>query len=411
MKGLLQKIPKVALFLATNEKVGRDKLQGILRYVRLHTPWNIHLVENRIGEQKLGDLRAWGAAGIIVARMPDSVHTVALADLPTVVLDSPALYVDQLPQASYVTCDSDAVGRAGADFFLRQGFCRFAYVADTEDWDWSLIRCRAFEKRVEEAGFACAIYDGGEIGRKSDWTRDQQRLADWLLALPKPCAVLAARDGRARQVLETCVVAGLDVPGEIAILGVDNDEILCENSSPTLSSIQPDSEEAGYQAADLLERLMRRNLRTKQTLFYGVRQIVVRESSRSARAADRRLLRGLEFVRLNSGEDIGVANVARHMAVSRRMAELLFRKHLGHSILEEIQQVRLTRLKTFLLETALPIGQISAQCGYQTEMHAKRVFKKATGMTMRQYRRVGAQGRRASTPAGQCAADIGHGAE
>ena len=389
MKGLLRKIPKVALFLATNEKVGRDKLQGILRYVRLHTPWNIHLVENRIGEQKMGDLRAWGAAGIIVARMPDSVHTVALADLPTVVLDSSALYLGHLPRASYVTCDSDAVGRAGADFFLRQGFCHFAYVADTEKWDWSLIRYKAFEKRITEAGFTCAVYNGSDVGRKSDWTRDQQRLAEWLLALPKPCAVLAARDGRARQVLETCVLVGLDVPGDVAVLGVDNDEILCENSSPTLSSIQPDSEEAGYQAADLLERLMRRNLRTKQTIFYGVRRIVVRESSRLARVVDRRLLRGLEFIRLNSGEDIGVANVALHMAVSRRMAELLFRKHLGHSILEEIQQVRLTRLKNFLLETPMPIGQISVQCGYQTEMHAKRVFKRMTGMTMSQFRKRG----------------------
>lgn len=408
MKGLLRKIPKVALFLATNEKVGRDKLQGILRYVRLHTPWNIHLVENRIGEQKMGDLRAWGAAGIIVARMPDSVHTVALADLPTVVLDSSALYLGHLPRASYVTCDSDAVGRAGADFFLRQGFCHFAYVADTEKWDWSLIRYKAFEKRITETGFTCAVYNGSDVGRKSDWTRDQQRLAEWLLALPKPCAVLAARDGRARQVLETCVLVGLDVPGDVAVLGVDNDEILCENSSPTLSSIQPDSEEAGYQAADLLERLMRRNLRTKQTIFYGVRRIVVRESSRLARVVDRRLLRGLEFIRLNSGEDIGVANVALHMAVSRRMAELLFRKHLGHSILEEIQQVRLTRLKNFLLETPLPIGQISVQCGYQTEMHAKRVFKQATGMTMRQYRRAGAQNQRASTPVDLCTPTTSH---
>lgn len=408
MKGLLRKIPKVALFLATNEKVGRDKLQGILRYVRLHTPWNIHLVENRIGEQKMGDLRAWGAAGIIVARMPDSVHTVALADLPTVVLDSSALYLGHLPRASYVTCDSDAVGRAGADFFLRQGFCHFAYVADTEKWDWSLIRYKAFEKRITEAGFTCAVYNGSDVGRKSDWTRDQQRLAEWLLALPKPCAVLAARDGRARQVLETCVLVGLDVPGDVAVLGVDNDEILCENSSPTLSSIQPDSEEAGYQAADLLERLMRRNLRTKQTIFYGVRRIVVRESSRLARVVDRRLLRGLEFIRLNSGEDIGVANVALHMAVSRRMAELLFRKHLGHSILEEIQQVRLTRLKNFLLETPMPIGQISVQCGYQTEMHTKRVFKQAMGMTMRQYRREGTQNQRASTPIDACTTTTSH---
>lgn len=387
MKGLLQKIPKVALFLATNEKAGRDKLQGLLRYVRLHTPWNIHLIENRIGEQKLGDLKDWGATGVIVARMPDSVGTIACASVPVVVIDSPTLYTKRLPHASFVTCDSEVVGQAGADFFIRQKFKNFAYVADVGAWDWSQLRCGAFCTALRQAGFDCAVYDGGGAGHTNDdWSRDQKALTRWLLTLPKPCAVLAARDGRARQVLETCLSAGLGVPGDIAILGVDNEEILCENSSPTLSSIQPDFEEAGYQAADLLEQLMRRNLRKPRTLLYGVHQIVVRESSRSASATDRRLLRGLEFIRLNAGELIGVGDVARHMAVSRRLAELLFRKYLEHSILDEVQQTRLTRLKTFLLETSLPIGQISAQCGYQTEMHAKRVFKKQVGLTMSQFR-------------------------
>lgn len=387
MKGLLQKIPKVALFLATNEKAGRDKLQGILRYVRLHTPWNIHLLENRIGEQKLGDLKDWGATGVIVARMPDSVGAIACAGVPVVVIDSPTLYTKRLPRASFVTCDSEAVGQAGADFLIRQKFKHFAYVADVGAWDWSQLRCRAFCEALRHAGFDCTVYDGNGAGHeRDDWASDQKALTRWLLALPKPCAVLAARDGRARQVLETCLSAGLDVPGDIAILGVDNEEILCENSSPTLSSIQPDFEEAGYQAADLLEQLMRRNRRKPETLLYGVHQIVVRESSRPARAADRRLLRGLEFIRLNAGEPVGVADVARHMAVSRRMAELLFRKYLEHSILDEVRQTRLTRLKTFLLETSLPIGQISAQCGYQTEMHAKRVFKQQVGLTMSQFR-------------------------
>ena len=394
MKGLLQKIPKVALFLATNEKAGRDKLQGILGYVRLHTPWNIHLVENRIGEQRLGDLRAWGVTGVIVARMPDSVRTVAKAGVPTVVMDSPTFYAEHLPHASYVTSDSESIGCAGARAFLKQGFRHFGYVADTGDWDWSVQRCKAFRATLEKAGYPCAVYGGLTAGEREDWGIDQKRMAHWLAGLPKPTALLAARDGRARQVLETCQLAGLDVPGDIALIGVDNEEILCENTVPTLSSIQPDSEAGGYAAAQLLEQLMRRTLRNPRTLFYGVKQLVVRESSRLAHAVDRRLLRGLEFIRLNACATIGVLDIARHMGVSRRMAELLFRKHVGHSILDEIQQTRLARLKTFLRETALPIGQISEQCGYQTEMHAKRVFKQQTGLTMRQFRRSQTPGKR-----------------
>lgn len=382
MQGFLQKKPRVALFLATNEEAGRNKLHGILRYVRLHTPWNLHLIEHRMGEQKLGDLRAWGATGVIVARMPDSVGGIARAGIPTIVMDSPSLYTNRLPRASFVTSDSEAVGRAGAEFFLKQGFRHFAYAADTEGWDWSVQRGRAFCVRLRQAGHPCAVYHG-----LSDWARDQERMRRWLLALPKPAAVLAARDGRARQVLETCQLAGLSVPADIAILGVDNDELLCENTAPTLSSIQPDFEAAGYQAAHLLEQFMRRNVRKPQTLFYGIRQIVSRESTRPAWATDHRLLRGLEFIRLNAGQTIGVTDIARHMNVSRRMAELLFRRHLSHSIQAEVQQTRLGRLKKLLIETALPIGLISSQCGYQTEMHAKRVFKKQFGLTMSQFRK------------------------
>ncbi|MDD4869596.1 MAG: DNA-binding transcriptional regulator [Kiritimatiellae bacterium] len=387
MKGFLQKTPRVAMFLATNEEAGRNKLHGILRYVRLHTPWNIHLIENRIGEQKLGDLRAWGAAGVIVARMPDSVGTIARARIPTVIMDSPTLYVNRLPRASFLICDSDAIGHAGADYFLKQGFRNFAYVADARKWDWSIQRYHAFRTRLRQAGYSCAVYNSPSGKDKNDWSRDQKHMVRWLLTLPRPIAVLAARDDRARQLLETCHLAGLNVPGDIAILGVDNEEMLCENTSPTLSSIQPDFEAAGYQAAHLLEQLMRHNLRKPQTLLYGVKQIVTRESSRPAWAIDHRLLRGLEFIRLNAGEPIRVTDIARHMNVSRRMAELLFRRHLNHSIQVEIQQTRLTRLKTSLLETSLPIGLISGQCGYQTEMHAKRVFKKNVGITMSQFRK------------------------
>ena len=387
MKGVFQKTPRVALFLATNEKAGRDKLQGILRYMRLHTPWNIHLVENCIGEQQLVNLKGWGVTGVIVVRMPEAIRFVEHVRVPTVVMDSPALYLKRFSDTSYVMSDSEAVGRAGAEAFLKQGFRHFAYVPDAYEWDWSELRGRGFQARLAQAGFGCDLYGRLTARERKDWTLDQKRLTRWLLDLPKPAAVFAAHDARARQVLETCQQAGLNVPGDIALLGVDNDEILCENTSPTLSSIQPDFDAGGYEAARLLEDLMRRTLRKPQNLFYGVKQVVVRESSRMAHSFDHRYLRGLEFIRLNACASISVPDIARHMGVSRRLAEVLFRKYVGHSILGEIQQVRLTRLKSFLLETTLPISQISWQCGYPTETHAQRMFKQQTGLTMSQFRK------------------------
>jgi LacI family transcriptional regulator len=391
MKGGFKKVPNVVLFLATGEKSGRDKFEGILRYMRLHTPWNIHLVDNCVGEQQLVSLKAWGVSGVIIARMPDAAALVQQVSVPVVVMDSPALYEKQLPKASYVINDSEAVGAAGAAAFIKRGFREFAYVASSYEWDWSVGREHGFRDCLARSDFSCAVYGNLTACERKDWMLDQQRLLKWLRDLPKPVAVLAAEDARARQVLETCQLAGIHVPGEVALLGIDNDEFICENTSPTLSSIQPDFDAGGYEAAALLEQLMRRTLRAPQKRLYGVKRIVERESSRFAHAVDRRCLLGLEFIRLNACAAISVPDVARQMGVSRRMAELLFRKHVRHSILTEIQSVRLARLKTFLSETALPIGQISWQCGYQSELHAKRMFKRETGMTMSRFRQQSRQ--------------------
>ncbi len=387
MKGVFQKTPNVALFLATNEKAGRDKFQGVLRYMRLHTPWNIHLVENGVGEQQLVNLKAWGVAGAIVARMPEALRFVSRARIPTVVMDSPALYTNRFPNTSFVISDSEGVGRAGAEAFLGKGFLHFAYVPDVYEWDWSAMRGEGFAMRLAVEGLPCAHYRCPNDRARKDWALDQKHLARWLQDLPKPVAILAAHDARARQILETCHVNGLNVPGEIALLGVDNDEMICENTTPTLSSVQPDFEAGGYEAARLLEDLMRGNAHHDRNICYGVKQVVLRESSRFAHAVDRRYLHGLEFIRLNAGTAIKVSDIARHMGVSRRLAEMLFRKHVGHSILDEIQEVRLVRLKTFLRETTLPISTITWQCGYRSENHVKRVFKKKTGLTMSQYRK------------------------
>jgi len=387
MEGVFQKTPNVALFLATNEKAGRDKFQGVLRYMRLHTPWNIHLVENGVGAQQLVNLKAWGVTGAIVARMPEALRFVSRTRIPTVVMDSPALYTARIANTSFVTSDSEGVGRAAAEAFLGKGFCHFAYVPDVYDWDWSALRGQGFAMRLAAEGLPCAHYRCPNDRARKDWALDQKHLARWLHELPKPVAILATHDARARQILETCHVNGLNVPGEVALLGVDNDEMICENTTPTLSSVQPDFEAGGYEAARLLEELMRGKARGDCNICYGVKQVVLRESSRFAHAVDRRYLRGLEFIRLNAGTAITVADVARHMGVSRRLAEMLFRRHVGHSILDEIQEVRLTRLKTFLSETTLPIGTITWQCGYQSENHVKRVFKQKTGLTMSQYRK------------------------
>ena len=206
-------------------------------------------------------------------------------------------------------------------------------------------------------------------------------------ALPKPCGLMAAVDLRAKQVLDTCRTANIRVPEEIAVVGVDNDATICENTTPTLSSVLPDFEGGGYLAAELLDRLFRGLQRKTLHLTYGVRGIVQRQSSQYLRQSDRMIASAIEFIRLNACAGITVTDVVTQMSVSRRYAERHFRAACGHSVLDEIQHHRLERVCSLLRETNLPIREIGERCGYDTEIYLKVLFKKRFGMTMRDYRK------------------------
>jgi len=170
---------------------------------------------------------------------------------------------------------------------------------------------------------------------------------------------------------------------------VDNDETICENTTPTLSSVLPDFERCGYQAAELLDRQMRSEQRSVAHLTYDVKRIVHRLSSQDMKNSNRLAVSAMEFIRLNACAGITVMDVVRHLNVSRRFAELRFREARGRSVLDEIQHHRLERVRALLRETDLPIGAIGERCGYPTETYLKTMFKKRFGMTMREYRKRG----------------------
>jgi LacI family transcriptional regulator len=229
------------------------------------------------------------------------------------------------------------------------------------------------------------VYDPADA---DDWGLEQHHMRAWLLALPKPCGIMAAIDLRAKQVLDTCLAAGIRVPEEIAVVGVDNDETLCENTLPTLSSVLPDFEGGGYLAAELLDRLMRGIQKKPTQLTYGVRRLVQRQSTLYVPKSDRLIGQAVEFIRLNACAGIAVMDDVEKMNVSRRYAERHFRAACGHSILEEIQRRRLERVCALLRETHLPIRAIGERCGYDSEIYLKVLFKKRFGTTMRAYRKA-----------------------
>lgn len=390
MPPTLSHIPRVMVIQETSVQPGRDKLRGIFKYAHLYGPWHVHLVHGRLGEARPGSVRELRAYDGILAgpMMMGLAASLGKMRCPVVLMDPLDAVLQQTPRFRRFcrTCDdSTQVGEAGADYFLSRGYSAFAYVNEFLNRNWSLRRGEAFRKRIRKAGFPCSLYTRPDT--LPDAAGDARALAAWLRDLPKPAALLAAMDTRAYQVIELCSQLGIAVPRDVAILGIDDDELLCNGSIPTLSSIRRDTETCGFMAARMLDRLMRRELRKREVFLYGVREIVTRDSTRLPNGpADPFVQRARDFIRINAGTPIGIPDLVRHLNVSRRLIETRFRNACGHSLLDEIQHARLERVERLLRVTDLSLGAICASCGYRTEVHLRRMFKRRFGCPMRTYR-------------------------
>lgn len=388
-------MPQVILYILSSSKASRDKLCGILKYERLHGPWHIHLYEGRPYEQHLLDLRKWGTDGIIMEAGEQpwidlvsrqivnfGIHVVTVDPL-----DHCLQPKHPLSQFSKVAADGAAIGIMGAEYFLARGFKNFAFVDDIVCSNWSRFRRKAFVDRIVAAGYSCCVYPELTESERNDWAIEHHRMVEWLKSLPKPTGIMAAMDVRGRQILDACLAADINVPSSIQVLGVDDDEMICEATSPPMSSIATDGEKGGFLAAQLLDRLMDCKMRKKRTLSYQPVRVVERRSTEAVLFEDRLVANAMKFIHVNAGIGIGAVDVARHLKVSQRLLQLHFKESLGYPVIEEIMRVRFNRVCTLLNESDLSIGKITRICGFESESYLGRIFKKRFGMTMSQFRR------------------------
>jgi LacI family transcriptional regulator len=382
-----QQVPQVAVFLETSNELARAILRGIMQYVRMHGPWGLHIAGGGFDEQKLSDLRHWGATGIIARLSNENLAQMIIkAKLPTV-LFLPQGVGDSFLSSPTFRCgtfrnDSAAIGNKAAEYFLEQQFEHLAFIGDIHAATWSLLREQAFVQHLRQAGYDTHVFPVDPSIQ--DWWRERRHVVQWLKTLQKPFAVFAANDNRGRQLLDACLVAGITVPYQAAVLGVDNDELVCESSQPTLSSIAIGSEQAGFRAAEMLDRMFHGG--ESEHLLYGPTKIVSRESTDLVHVSDVTVIRALEFIRINTGFQIRVSDVAKHVGTTPRWLEILFKRHLGFSVVDEIKRIRLKRVCVLLKESDLSFQEISELCGFENANYLSRIFRLKYGMTMTQFK-------------------------
>ncbi|MGI9472243.1 MAG: substrate-binding domain-containing protein [Rubripirellula sp.] len=406
----------VALLVETSNGYCRGLLDGVIAYVKETGDWSVFLTEQERGATPPKWLRDWTGDGIIARIETDDIAQ-QLRDVTVPIVDlSATRHVRGIP---WTSTDDQAIATVGAEHFLERGFHNLAYCGDP-GFAWSMARRDRFRELTRAAERNFFEYQSTHRYDPSyDWDREKNQLADWLATLPRPVGIMACYDFQAQQVLDACRQADFTVPEQVAVLGVDNDRLICELSEPSLSSIVQDTRGTGYEAARLLDRLMdaqqhshamspspRSTQRltsdlaiTDPPLVTKPLGVAVRESTDTLAIDDADIATALQYIRRHATSNIQVRDILDHSTLSRRSLEHRFKKLIGRTPHEEIQRVRINGVKRLLSETQLSIAAIAERCGYEHGEYMTAVFRRVTGQTPSDYRRSGRHADEVSPPA------------
>ena len=373
---------KIALLIETSKAYGRGLLRSIGRYAQLHDHWSLYVEERALDDPIPDWLKTDEFDGVILrARERSLMYEVLERGIPTICLGE-----DNPPEARTVVNDDAMSAVMAADHLLERNFSHFAFVG-IEGYVWSDIRRETFASKVEEAGYDLQVL---EPGKKTNdmirWDQIGHILADWIADLPKPVGIMGCFDVMARTVIDVCREIHVSVPEEVAIIGVDNDQVLCEASQPSLTSVALDTRRIGFEAASLLDRLMKGENLVEHIVVPPL-EVVTRGSTDTLAIEDPQVAAALAFIRRNACNGIEAGDVVEQVPLSRRTLERRFREQVGKSILTEIHHLRMSRVTQFLEETDLKLDAIAVRCGFSHTPYMAAQFRKHFDMTPGEFRR------------------------
>jgi LacI family transcriptional regulator len=382
--------PKIALLIETSSGYGRGILRGVARYSHLHGPWSFYVLPRHY-EQQLPDTNTWQATGIIARVESKTVmHAIAAAAVPVIGLDLSPPQINAMGgphMVGDIHPDPEATARVVAEHLFDRGFKQFAFVG-IRGKIWSQERLKHFVRYVsEKRGCLCSVYQLTELKRTTQYGVQHRELAAWIRKQPKPLGLMTCNDDCGREVLDAAMLAGVRVPQEMAVVGVDNDEILCDLCDPPLSSVALNSQKGGYEAAELMEAMLSGRIKNPKPILVEPVGVVTRRSSEVVAVEDPRIGEALQFIRDNAAKPIGVLDVLEQIPMGRRTFEMRFRQLLRRSVHQEIILARLEIAKKFLRETDLIIDVIAERSGFGGASHMSVSFRRELNTTPASYRK------------------------
>ncbi len=371
---------KISILLDASRAYNRSLYTGIARYARLNGAWILDAEPTEPDDRTLPPSLALSDGVILQVRTRRQLDWLQHIQLPFVTMAS----VFQEENLPHVSNDGRAICRMAFEHFFERSFRHFAFC---ELNDISHIRSRYFVEEVQRAGFECHVFRVGYQDRRK-WIggRDHEALDAWVDSLPKPVGILALNDLRGRHLINSCQRLGISVPDDVAVLGVDNEMPHCEICNPPLSSVVPDAERIGFEAASLLDQLIDDDPPEQTRVLIPPTDIVVRQSTDVIATGDNILAQGVSFILENACNGMDVGDLLKHLIISRTALDRRFTKALGRTPHEEILRVRLKRARQLLAETKWSVEAVARKSGFVHGEYLGAVFRKLFGQTPGQFR-------------------------
>jgi LacI family transcriptional regulator len=391
-KTFMDRIRKVALFFETTASNDRCIMQGIIKYASRYGHWifysKIHPFymlrgKNPWHEIIMHELVKWRPDGIIAHVGPRKAEELIALKVPIIIVP---IGTEKPEHCATMQGATEPIAIMGANYLLNLGFKNIAFCGFPKI-SWSNELSKSFIARIVKAGLKTHVYSPPKVSANTFVKEDYKFLCDWLLSLPKPVGVMACNDARGQQVLGAIYAAGLKVPDEVAVLGVDNDNLICDVSNPPLSSIRLALDKAAYRASKLLDSMMSGEKLKEQHLFWYPEQVIIRQSTNILAIEDEEVAKAVRFIQKNVRLSLSVNQVVENTTLSRRTLEQRFKIITNRTIREEIRRICVERISQLLLGTNMTIYQIATALVCPNGEHLSRTFRREKGMSPKEYRR------------------------
>lgn len=385
INGAMSRKKKILLLIETSKSYGRHLIEGINRFAIENGGWTLHFEDRGIVEQSPAWLKKWIGDGVIAR----SANAGLIKNLKHLQIPYVELLGDDVLAKCEIHTDPQILGRIAVEHFIERNLKHFAFFALGQSW-WSRELAVTFSRNVELFGYSCNICPmagpTNALAMPLDLAEAKiNRVVKWLLSLEQPVGIFCPSDGNAKLLLDLCQIADMDVPNKVAVLGFENNSILCDTTTPTLSSIIPDGKQIGYLAAERLNRKIERKNVLSPILIPPL-GIFVRQSTEMLAVEDGLTVQAVRFIQDNVSTQLSVEFVAAHLDISSKTLVRRFRKYYDKTPEEYILHVRMDAAKNYLAKTKLTIEEIALRVGYSSSEYFAKIFKQRIGMTPKSYR-------------------------